>query len=276
MTVLFGAVEAAMFQPLLFAKAGVDFGEWVYTCNSPEQAEDLIRLARTASNLYDLPIRVVVLNGNAGFGGANNAAIQAASGDEIVLINPDVHPISAWSSLLNRAIRPAHFAKKLRGGLLFYDDDMLMHGGMYLDEDVFVAKGHRGIGVNEPCRLLRVEHYDKGVPFVVEDWAQERSVTAITGALMAFSRKAFESIGGFSSDFIYGHYEDADLCLRWADQIGPVAVDPDIRMVHLEGQGSKTRLPHFHGAAIVNRYIFDARNRHFFEAERSAAHVGSR
>lgn len=71
---------------------------------------------------------------------------------------------------------------------------------------------------------------------------------------MSVERNWFERLGGFSEDYLFGHYEDADLCLRSLDAGVPVWVH-DIPMWHLEGRGSK-RLPAHEGATIVNRWLF--------------------
>ena len=81
-------------------------------------------------------------------------------------------------------------------------------------------------------------------------------------------KNLFEKIGGFSTQYVYGHYEDADLSLRWAENIGPVAVHPQIRLIHLEGQGSKVRGQEFRGAAIANRYFFSAQFGELFAEDR--------
>ena len=266
-TVLFGSMEAALFQPLLFAAAGIRFGGWCYVCNSPQDTSELLRLAHLTSKLYDIPIKIVILSENAGFGAANNAAVAYAAAD-VVLINPDVHVMARYASLSNEALQPESFVGVLRGALLFYDDETLMHGGMHLAEDMYAGPRTQE-GGHDACSLLRVEHHDKGVPFRAEDWPCPRPIPAITGALMAFQRQAFEAMGGFSTDYLFGHYEDADLCLRWAEAGGRVEVDPRLRLVHLEGQGSKTKRPHFHGASIVNRYVFDDRVRGLSTAQRA-------
>ncbi len=45
---------------------------------------------------------------------------------------------------------------------------------------------------------------------------------------MAFDRKLFQKINGFSTGYIYGHYEDADLSIRWREANGPVAIHPHL------------------------------------------------
>jgi GT2 family glycosyltransferase len=273
-TVLFGSTEPVMVQPMLFRAANVDFGEWIYVCNSPEDADTVLRSARLMSELYDVMITVIVMGDNAGFGAANNVAIQYAASDRILIINPDVYPLAAHAAQLRQVLAEADFGTTLWGGLLFYDDDNLMHSGMYLEQDVFVRRNSlnrvEGPGVVTPqCSLLRVEHYDKGVPFEERLWQAPKDVPAITGAVMAFDKRQFQKIAGFSTRYIYGHYEDADLSLRWGREVGSVAIHPLIRLVHLEGQGSRARGEQYRGAAIANRHFFSARHGELFAQNRA-------
>ncbi len=273
-TVLFGSAEPVMMQPVLFRSAGIDFGEWIYVCNSPADAQAALRYARLISDLWDVSISVILVNDNVGFGAANNLAVAAAASDTIVLVNPDVYPIAEYAALLKEGFVREKPDMVLRGGLLFYDPDNLMHSGMYLDDDIFVmnhgVNGADAVKASSCCRLLRVEHYDKGVPFSPGAWKTSMPATAVTGAFMTFERGAFEKLGGFSGDYIYGHYEDADLCLRWAQHNKQVQIDPALRLVHLEGQGAKAHGAEYSGAALANRFFFTARHGAFFEGHRQS------
>jgi GT2 family glycosyltransferase len=273
-TVLFGSTEPLKVQPLLFRAANVDFGEWIYVCNSPEDACTVLRYARLISDLYDVMITVIVMADNAGFGAANNVAIAQAASDRIFIVNPDVYPLEAHAERLQQVLTSDDLGSGLWGGLLFYDDNNLMHSGMYLERDVFVHRNslnriHAPAAGPRHGSLLRVEHYDKGVPFEEQRWQAAQDVAAITGAVMAFNKRYFEKLEGFSTRYIYGHYEDADLSLRWARDVGRVAVHPFIRVVHLEGQGSTARGEQYRGAAIANRYFFTDRHGQFFEDNRA-------
>jgi GT2 family glycosyltransferase len=270
MTVLFGSTEPILLQPMLFKSLGVDFGEWVYVCNSPEDAKAVLRIARAMSDLYDVMITVVAMTDNVGFGAANNVGISLASSDSIYIVNPDVYPLEDEIDRLRGALTERPLGDRLWGGLLFYDDGNLMHSGMFVEHDVFV-RSHTYLpsasGDATPhVKLARVEHFDKGVPFLADRWRQPIAVPAISGAVMAFRRSLFEKIGGFSTRYIYGHYEDADLSLRWAQAHGPVVIDPDLRVVHLEGQGSRAKGPQYRGAQIVNRYLFSLAHNPAFAA----------
>jgi GT2 family glycosyltransferase len=273
-TVLFGSTEPVMVQPLLFRAANIDFGEWIYVCNSPEDGVTVLRLARLMSELYDVMITVMILGDNAGFGAANNVAVEHAASGRIFIINPDVYPLAAHAKLLQLVLSDEDLGANLWGGLLFYDDDNLMHSGMYIERDSFVRRNSLnrvdGPAALAPRRgLLRVEHFDKGVPFEEQRWQKAQVVPAITGAVMAFKSQLFEKLGGFSTRYIYGHYEDADLSLRWSQEVGPVAIHPHIRLVHLEGQGSTAKGAQYRGAAIANRYFFSSKHGSYFDENRA-------
>jgi GT2 family glycosyltransferase len=74
----------------------------------------------------------------------------------------------------------------------------------------------------------------------------------VTGAFMSVNRVWFERLGGFSPDYIFGHYEDVDLCLR-SLQAGTPAWLHDIPFWHLESAGGK-REPVHDGGRLVNRW----------------------
>ncbi|MGN6411298.1 MAG: glycosyltransferase family 2 protein [Nitrobacter sp.] len=268
-TVLFGSTEPIKLQPLLFRTAGIDFGEWIYVCNSPEDADEVLRYARLMSDLYDVMITVIVLGDNAGFGAANNVAIDHAASNRIFIINPDVYAVPAYARQMQQVLAEAKLGKTLWGGLLFYDDHNLMHSGMFIDNDSFVRRNslnRTDDSLLAPSgRLLRVEHFDKGVPFSEREWQKPKAVPAITGAVMGFEKPMFEKLGGFSTRYIYGHYEDADLSLRWSASNGPVCIHPQIRLVHLEGQGSRARGEEYRGASMANRYFFTAEHGDYFD-----------
>lgn len=97
---LYGRLEFMFLQAAaFFDTAGMEDYEFVYVCNSPELAEQLIREARAAHLIYGIDQTVVLLTGNAGFGAANNVAVNDCNSDRIVIINPDVFPAAdAWAA----------------------------------------------------------------------------------------------------------------------------------------------------------------------------------
>lgn len=251
---LYGKPEYLFLQNALFSgRPGFDDYELIYVSNSPEMAERLLKEANAAHHVYGIPQTVVLLPGNAGFGAANNIAVQYARSDRILIVNPDVFPRDqdwAWKHLQVVQNLPST-QTRLFGAPLYYDDGSLMHGGMYFEFDTGVSMD--GARITE-SQMLRVEHYGKGAPVWAKQFVNPRPIQAVTGAFISFERRWFESLGGFTEDYIFGHYEDADLCLK-SIQRGSAPWIHDIRLWHLEGKGS-TRLPVHEGGSLINRWLF--------------------
>jgi hypothetical protein len=64
----------------------------IYVLDSPEQEDDLIELVGRLFPIYEVPLRVAVLQRNVGFANANNAGASTARGRLLVLMNSDVIP----------------------------------------------------------------------------------------------------------------------------------------------------------------------------------------
>jgi hypothetical protein len=254
---LYGKPEYLFLQNALFTGGwGFEDYEMVYVSNSPEMAEKLMKDMRTATQVYGLQQTLVLLPGNAGFGAANNVAVNHASSNRILIVNPDVFPRDPdWARKHTEIIAELPYGQTdLFGVPLYYDDGTLMHGGMYFEYDVGLS-GNASAMTGR--RMVRVEHYGKGAPAWSEEFTQSRPVPAVTGAFISINRSWYEKLGGFTEDFVFGHYEDADLCLK-SIFAGVAPWIHDIRLWHLEGKGS-TRLPVHEGGSYVNRGIFSDR-----------------
>lgn len=251
-TCLYGAPELLKLQIALFSQSQrFAETEFVFVNNSPENSEILERDARQAARLYDTPITLVHTGDNLGFALANNVGIDYATTDRLMFVNPDVLPKDRdW------AVKHDDFAASEHGDLfgacLYYDDGSVMHAGMYFESD----PAHDGAHTAE---LLRVEHYAKGFPDWIEQVTKTRAVPAVTGAFISAKRGHFEKLGGFDADYIFGHYEDADLCLKSAAAGTPAWYCADIRLWHMEGKGSAPRNNAHHGASLLNRWLFSDR-----------------
>jgi GT2 family glycosyltransferase len=238
--VLFGRGDYLTLQAALFSQCpDFDQYEFIYVSNSPELSDTLIKDATNASRIYGIAITLILLPGNAGFGVANNIAVAAAESDRILFLNPDVLPRDPNWPRAHAAIVEALPATQtaLFGVPLYYDDGSLMHGGMYID-----VSGGGSIQKGRVIRreILRVEHYGKGAPPGAQGYVATRPVPAVTGAFISVNRAWFERLGGFSPEYIFGHYEDVDLCLR-SLQAGTPAWLHNIPFLAPRIQGVKAR-----------------------------------
>jgi GT2 family glycosyltransferase len=251
---LYGKPEYMFLQQALFSQhPGMADYEFIYVNNSPEIAEALLKEARRCHRIYGLDMTLVLLNANAGFGAANNIGAKYANSDRLLIVNPDVFPYHTdWTARHNAIVEQLPPAQTtLFGAPLFYDDSSLMHGGMYFDLDT--APNFSG-GRRTVTSIMRVEHYGKGAPPGTAAYLKPRIVPAVTGAFMSVKRAWFEEMDGFTEDYIFGHYEDADLCLK-SLEAGVATWLHDVRFFHLEGKGSTRKPPH-EGGSIVNRWLF--------------------
>lgn len=254
---LYGKLEYMFLQNALYSGlAGIEDYEFIYVSNSPELSEGMLQEAKISAAIYDVAITLVILPGNAGFGAANNAAVAAASTGRVLIVNPDVFPKERdWAAKHTDLIASRRKEEtRFFGVPLYYDDGSLMHGGMYFELDQGVAFERQK---NVVWRLLRVEHYGKGAPAGNDRFLRPRPVPAVTGAFISLDRGWFEKLEGFSVDYVFGHYEDADLALK-SIEAGTAPWLHDIRLWHLEGKGS-TRLPVHEGGSLVNRWVFSSR-----------------
>jgi GT2 family glycosyltransferase len=250
--VLYGEAAYLTLQAALFSQCpDYDQYEFIYVSNSPELSDTLIRDATNASRIYGISITLILLPGNVGFGVANNVAVAAAESDRILFVNPDVLPREpAWPRMHARIVETLPSTQTALFGVpLYFGDGSLMHGGMYFDV-------HAGCSVQNGRvirrDILRVEHYGMGAPPRAPRYVSSRPVPAVTGAFISANRAWFERLGGFSPKFIFGHYEDVDLCLR-SLQAGTPAWLHDVPFWHLESKGSK-RAPLHDGGRLVNRW----------------------
>ncbi len=251
---LFGKPELLTIQCALFSECrGIENYEFIYVSNSPEMADLLIKNATIANRIYGMPITLILMPGNAGFGVAYNTAANAARSARLLIVNPDIFPMDPeWPLQHSRIVNdlpPEQVA--LFGAPLYYDDGSLMHGGMYFEVDVeFSFRDNQATR----CEMLRVEHYGKGAPPHTNPFLVSRPVPGVTGAFMSVEREWFESLGGFSPEYMFTQFEDADLCLK-SFSAGKPAWMHYLPFVHFEGKGSVYRPVHVSGR-LVNRWHF--------------------
>lgn len=244
---IYGIPDFLFLQVAQFARyAGLERFEFIYVNNTPELEEVLHRDAELAASVFQTSVSIISLNQNTGFSYANNVGIARARAQTIVVINPDVFPYDAASIGALTRLASGKARRALIGGKLFYADGTVMHEGMYFVADPRLSALAR-------TKVWTVEHLRKGFP----DRGNRGTsvVPAVSGALMVFDRADYERVGGFDEAFIYGHYEDGDLCLRFAQQGWKVLYDASLTFWHYEGKGSIKR-PEHAGAVHFNRWHF--------------------
>lgn len=173
---------------------------------------------------------------NRGFSAAVNAAAAAATGDKLLVLNPDTELASGALSDMERALDTA-------------GEDVWAMGFRQVDsEGAFqLAVGPAPSLVGELVRMVvqrRLDAGDRWLGRLVDRWlGKTRDVSWVGGSALLVRRRAYEAVGGFDDGFFL-YFEDADLCLRLRAAGGRVVYHPGITLVHHGGASAAENRDH--------------------------------
>ena len=163
---------------------------------------------------------------NRGFAEACNQGAQAANTATLVFMNNDVEVLPGWLDPLLDTLSAEDRVAAV-GGKLLFPDGSLQHGGVVIVWD-------------ERKKILHGEHRYRGGSADRPEVNICQFVSAVTAALMAIERTAFEEVGGFDTGYWNGN-EDVDLCLSlWASGRA-VVYQPGSTAVHHESASGEER-----------------------------------
>lgn len=230
---IYGRYDFISHQLSQFASdPGMRNHEIIYVIDDPRIASEVRESCHYLAPIFHIAFKVLYLEKNLGYAGANNAGVRAAQADKILLLNSDVFPCEAgW---LDRMVARAgdQIDSTLLGARLLYEDESVQHDGMTFNQVFWLD------------HLWINEHYGKGLPanlFGSSDGMEERE--CVTGACILMSKANYESLGGFDECYILGDFEDSDLCLKARDKGLNVAIAEDITLYHLERQSQSMVTP---------------------------------
>ena len=172
---------------------------------------------------------------NHGFAGGNNLAARRASGEYLLLLNPDTVVLDgAVDRLL--AFARARPAAGIWGGRTLYGDRSLNPTSCWRRMTLWsLACRATGLtGVFPRSELFNSESYGGW------DRSSERAVDIVTGCFLMIRRDLWEALDGFDpAFFMYG--EEADLCLRARAHGAAPRVTPKATILHYGGASEKVR-----------------------------------
>jgi GT2 family glycosyltransferase len=154
--------------------------------------------------------RVISLGDNLGFTGGANRGAAAASGDLLVLLNPDAVVQPGWREAIAGQWGGRWAA--WMGLVALADGESINTSGGMLH---FTGFGWAG-QVGQPLEAAPKE---------------PREVAFLSGACLALPRAAWEQTGGFPESF-FMYCEDVDLSLRLRLEGGELGVIPAARVIH--------------------------------------------
>lgn len=178
-------------------------------------------------------VKLLALKENLGFAGGNNLAAEEASGEYLLLINPD-------TIVLNGAIQKlVRFAEEnpaagIWGGRTLFADKTLNPASCWRKPELWEIF----------CRsFMLTSFFPNSWVFNTGsyggwDRSTARRVDIVSGCFFLLKRELWEKLGGFSPEFfMYG--EEADFCLR-ARQFGAQPmVTPEATIIHHGGASEK-------------------------------------
>ncbi len=237
----------------LARERGLDgVAELIFVLDSPEQRREVEHLLRGLHGVYGLPVTLLVQRGNFGYASACNAGAAKAGGSTLLMLNSDVVPATrGWlAPMLDALEREPRLAAV--GPKLLFEDGSLQHAGLFFE------RGPEGEWFNN--------HYHKGYPGHWPAAQRARFVPAVTGAALLIRRDAYEAVGGFTTDYVIGDYEDSDLCLKLRARGGEIGYVPESALYHFERQSIREHTGYARTlASAYNRRLHDRRWSGFIE-----------
>ncbi|HUO23835.1 MAG TPA: glycosyltransferase family 2 protein [Caulobacteraceae bacterium] len=235
---LFRSIDRVLAEPLAGQLVLVDNG------SAPEDEAALRELAAREPRFT-----LVQGQGNVGFARGCNLGAQAATGDWLIVLNPDAY------------LQPGCLAALVAGGQGFPSPCVV--GARVLNTDGSEQRGARRGEVTPLSTLLSLTHLaalpalrrfeihfdDQPVP------AAPTAVPTISGACLCMSRADYAALGGFDEGYFL-HVEDIDLCWRARQAGGAVVFQPAATVLH---EGSTSEAPslavEMHKGRGLNRYF---------------------
>lgn len=218
--VLFRAIEAAMHQEGLKELIVVDNG------NGRDVRAELKALSEN-----DTRLKFITGHGNVGFATGCNLGAEKASGDYLLLLNPDcIMPSGALARMVSAL--EAHPEAWLAGCRILNPDGTEQAGSR---RNLLTP----GVAFVENFRLYRLlpqkkgqKAYFKRMNFHEEESAEKPMyVPAISGAFMLIERERYYAIGGLDEEFFF-HVEDLDFCYQIHKKGGKILFVPNVAAVH--------------------------------------------
>jgi len=205
--VLYAALAAGLLQDDLADLILVNNG------NPPDVIARLQQMS-----LMNPRLRVVTGHGNIGFAAACNLGAKAASGEYLLLLNPDcILPPKALSIFMREMNALPNTV--LAGAHMVNPDGSEQRGGRR-------AILTPGVALGEMIGMRKFNHHRSELP------AETHDIPAISGACMCIRKADYEAFGGLDEGFFL-HVEDLDFCMRIARAGKRIVCVPQVKIAHL-------------------------------------------
>ncbi|HWE53383.1 MAG TPA: glycosyltransferase family 2 protein [Bryobacteraceae bacterium] len=182
----------------------------------------------------DFPaVRLVEAGRNLGFAGANNLAFALADGEYVILLNSDafLKPGSLRNAIAHMKAEPK---TALGGGRLVGED-----GAWQPSARQFPSLLNDFLSMSGLAHRFQNSRFWGRADRTWADPMTEAAVDWVPGAFSIIRGAVVEEMGGFDESFFL-YYEEVDFCRRIKAAGYAVRYWPDVEVVHLGGESSKS------------------------------------
>jgi GT2 family glycosyltransferase len=190
-------------------------------------------------------VKLVANRDNRGFSGAANQGFALASGDPILLLNPDVRLRTSVTSLIDACREHGLAAGQLTGA-----DGRAQAGFSIRRFPTPLTLALELLGIN---RLWPGNPVNRRYRYLDRDLNLEGPVEQPAGAFLMTRRDVWERLGGLDEDFHPIWFEDVDFCWRAMDAGYRIQYVPQVQADHSGGHSIR-KLP----AARKEVYWYDS------------------
>lgn len=169
----------------------------------------------------DPRVQVLRDDGPFNYSALNNAAVEQARGDYVLLLNNDTEVVDpGWlAEMVGLAARPGIGAV---GARLWFDDFTLQHFGLVLGMGGVAGYPHRRLTLRNPG------YHGRG--------AALQAVSAVTAACLLVRRELYRAVGGLDAQHLAVAYNDVDFCLKLQAAGFRNVVTPRAALLHHESR----------------------------------------
>lgn len=191
--------------PALLAELGEGDELIVVDNDSPDDSAAVVRELAPAAKL-------VRMGRNTGFSGGCNAGAAAASGDLLVILNPDAAPLPGWGEAIRLPWREGR-------GWAAWQALVAEAGGTEINS------------AGNPVHFTGIVWAGRHGEPIAAAPSEPAAVPVLSGACLAIPLSTWRRVGGFAERFFMYH-EDVDLSIRLRLAGGTVGIEPRAVVEH--------------------------------------------
>ena len=167
-------------------------------------------------------LRLLANDHNLGFAAAVNQGARAATGDVLLILNPDAIAEPGAVKALLSCMESAQAAAA--GGALLESDGEPARGFAFRRLPTLATLLCEAMLVNQ---LWPANPVNRRYRCLDADYSQPQEVEQPAGACLAITRASWTEAGGFDEQFFPVWFEDVDICKRLLERGGKIVYCPD-------------------------------------------------